>query len=116
MRSIRRRLLAGALATGAMALAAPVSGASAAIIPPIGFPGLGSAVGGAQSGSGGCAGTVRPSLGGGNTGSTSAQTCGAVLIFNGPQIGQIASVIGPTIMGVALSPVVVSAGSSDITQ
>jgi hypothetical protein len=43
-------------------------------------------------------GTNRPSVGG-NAGSTANQTCGAVLSFTGPAIGQIASVIGPTIIG-----------------
>jgi hypothetical protein len=55
-------------------------------------------------------GTNRPSVGG-NNGSTSAQTCGALLSFTGPQIGQIASVIGPTIIGSPLAQVNVSAGS-----
>ena len=138
------RTLTLAVAAGALAFAGPIAGAGAYSLPtssalstssalpitstlpvyslPTGLTGLGglgglaaNAVGGNQIGQAGCVGTNRPSVGG-NNGSTSAQTCGAVLIFNGPQIGQIASVIGPTIMGVALSPVVVSAGSSDITQ
>ena len=64
---------------------------------------------GNQIGAAGCVGTNRPSVGG-NNGSTSAQSCGAVLNFSGPQIGQIASVIGPTIIGSPGSNVVVSAG------
>jgi hypothetical protein len=116
MRSIRRRLLAMSVATGATALAAPVSGASAAGIPaftPIGFPPFGGAaigVGGNQIGTAGCVGTNRPSVGG-NNGSTSAQTCGAVLSFQGAQIGQISAVIGPTIIGSPNTLVNVSAGS-----
>jgi hypothetical protein len=113
---IRRRLLAVMAATGAIALAAPVSGASAEIIPPVGLPVLptgGAAIGGNQIGSAGCVGTNRPSFGG-NAGSTSAQTCGSVLSFTGPQIGQIASVIGPTIIGSPLTQVNVSA--APITQ
>jgi hypothetical protein len=106
MRSIRTRLLAVVAATGAAALAAPVSGANAQIVPPVG----GVAVGGNQIGTAGCVGTNRPSVGG-NNGSTSAQTCGALLSFTGPQIGQIASVIGPTIIGSPLAQVNVSAGS-----
>jgi hypothetical protein len=112
------------IATGAVALAAPVSGASAAIptFPGFGsytlptsfptFPSLGSptAIGGNQIGTAGCVGTNRPSLGG-NNGSTSSQSCGAVLSFSGPQIGQIASVIGPTIIGSPNVSVKVSAGS-----
>ncbi len=88
MRSIRTRLLTTVIATGVVALAAPVSGASAAIptFPgfagyagytlPTSFPSLGgavSAVGGNQIGTAGCVGTNRPSVGG-NNGSTSAQT------------------------------------------
>jgi hypothetical protein len=97
---------------GALALAAPVSGASAEIVPPVGFPILptgGAAIGGNQIGSAGCVGTNRPSFGG-NAGSTSAQTCGALLSFTGPQIGQISSVIGPTMIGSPGSVVIVSAG------
>ena len=113
MRSNRRRLLAVMVATGAAALAAPVSGASAAIFPPVDVPlapigGIG--IGGNQIGSAGCVGTNRPSVGGDN-GSTSAQTCGALLSFSGPQIGQISSVIGPTIIGSPFAVVNVSAGS-----
>jgi hypothetical protein len=97
-----------------MALAAPVSGASAAIVPPFDLPilptgGGVSAIGGNQIGSAGCVGTNRPSIGG-NNGSTSAQTCGTLLSFAGPQIGQIASVIGPTIIGSPLARSTVSAG------
>jgi hypothetical protein len=126
MRSIRTRLLTAVIAAGAVALAAPVAGASAALptFPGLGsysgytlptsfpsFPALGAAaVGGNQIGTAGCVGTNRPSVGG-NNGSTSAQSCGAVLNFSGPQIGQIASVIGPTIIGSPNVIVKVSAGS-----
>jgi hypothetical protein len=127
MRSIRTRLLTTLIAAGAVALAAPVAGASAAVttFPGFGsysgytlptsfptFPSLGAAaaVGGNQIGTAGCVGTNRPSVGG-NNGSTSAQSCGAVLNFSGPQIGQIASVIGPTIIGSPNVIVKVSAGS-----
>jgi hypothetical protein len=107
MRSISRRLLALAVATGAVALGAPVSGASAATFPPFTFPlpatgalPLSGGLAGVNTAgtSAGCAGTNRPSIGG-NTGSTSAQTCSAVLLFNGPQIGNLSSVMGPTIIG-----------------
>jgi hypothetical protein len=115
MRSIRGRLLAALVATGAVALAAPVSGASAQIppvapIPAGGLPLGGTAIGGNQVGTAGCVGTNRPSFGG-NNGSTSAQSCGAALSFQGPQIGQISAVVGPTIIGSPLSAVNVSAGS-----
>jgi hypothetical protein len=118
MTSIRRRVLAVMAATGAVALAAPVSGASAQVpvLPtaPAGGFGVGtSAIGGNQIGTAGCVGTNRPSFGG-NNGSTSAQTCGALLSFTGPQVGQISSVIGPTIIGSPFTDVTVSAGP--ITQ
>jgi hypothetical protein len=133
------RTLSLAVAAGALALAGPIAGAGAYTMPaasalstsstlPItstlpvyslptaGLTGLGglgglgaNAVGGNQIGQAGCVGTNRPSVGG-NNGSTSAQSCGAVLNFSGPQIGQIASVIGPTIIGSPNSYVVVSAG------
>jgi hypothetical protein len=115
MTSIRRRVLAVMAATGAVALAGPVSGASAQI-PAVGLPTAplgGSAIGGNQIGTAGCVGTNRPSFGG-NNGSTSAQTCGALLSFTGPQVGQISSVIGPTIIGSPFTDVTVSAGP--ITQ
>jgi hypothetical protein len=120
-----RRCLAVVVAMGAMALAAPVSGASAQAPPSgVGFPasgfpfptsGLGfspggTAVGGSEIGSAGCVGTIRPSVGG-STGSTSAQTCGAVLSFTGPQIGQISSVMGPTVIGSPYAQVNVSSGA-----
>jgi hypothetical protein len=114
MTSIRRRVLAVMAATGAVALAAPVSGASAQIAPVVPTAPLGgSAIGGNQIGTAGCVGTNRPSFGG-NNGSTSAQTCGALLSFTGPQVGQISSVIGPTIIGSPFTDVTVSAGP--ITQ
>jgi hypothetical protein len=110
------RLLSAGLAVGALALAGPVAGAGATTLPtlPTAFPIptlplAGNAIGGNQIGSAGCVGTNRPSVGG-NNGSTSAQTCGAVLSFSGPQIGQISSVIGPTIIGSPGTDVVTSAG------
>jgi hypothetical protein len=116
MISIPRRLLAVVVATGAVALAAPVSGASAQIVPPVGLPVAGVAIGGNQIGSAGCVGTNRPSLGGNNA-STSAQTCGVADSYQGGQIGQISSdgpMAGPTIIGSPFTEVNVSAGS--ITQ
>jgi hypothetical protein len=121
------RLLLAAVATGAVALAAPVAGASALTLPTLptfptalptalpaalpipAVPLAGNAVGGNQIGSAGCVGTNRPSVGG-NNGSTSAQTCGAALSFSGPQIGQISSIIGPTVIGSPGTNVILSAG------
>jgi hypothetical protein len=112
---IRRQHLTPVAAIAAVAFAAAAPGASAQVVPPLGVPLTGvpldgaTAVGGNQIGSAGCVGTNRPAVGG-NNGSTSAQTCGALLSFSGPQIGQIASVIGPTIIGSPGSVVAVSAG------
>jgi hypothetical protein len=80
------------------AVASPTPTFPVAALPASGAPVGGVVLGGNQIGQAGCVGTNRPSIGG-NAGSTSAQTCGAVLSFNGPQIGQIATVIGPTIIG-----------------
>jgi hypothetical protein len=111
MSAMTRSLLAVAAATNALALAGPVSGAGAQLPVPVlpGVPVTGIGVGGNQIGDAGCVGTNRPSVGG-NAGSTSSQTCGALLAFSGPQIGQISSVIGPTIIGSPLAQVNVSAG------
>jgi hypothetical protein len=131
------RLLSVAAAMSAVALAGPVAGASALTPPafpalpalpaaalpgaaltgaalpaalPLPVPLAGNALGGSTNGIAGCVGTNRPSVGG-NNGSTSAQTCGAILSFSGPQIGQISATIGPTIIGSPASNVIVSAGS-----
>ena len=118
------RLTLGVVATGAVALAAPVADASALtfptalpttlpaappILPIPAVPLAGNAIGGNQIGSAGCVGTNRPSVGG-NNGSTSHQTCGAVLAFSGPQIGEISSIIGPTVIGSPGTNVILSAG------
>jgi hypothetical protein len=71
------------------------------------LPGV-NAVGG-QTGSFGC-GSNAPA-GNGPAGGTTSQTCGSVLSFIGPSIGQIASVIGPTIIGsTVVGQVTVSSG------
>jgi hypothetical protein len=106
MRSIRQRLVAVAATAGAVAVAAPVSTASAQIV------GLGP--------SQGCAAV--PVVGGvgqlgGPGGTVLEQACGAVLAFNGPSIGNISSVIGPTIIGaIVLAPVTASTGGPDIVS
>ena len=110
MRSVIRRFCVLAAATGVLVAAVPVASASAFVFPTFGLPGA-AAIGGNQIGTAGCVGTNRPSFGG-NAGSTSNQTCGALLSFNGPSIGQVAAVIGPTIIGATvLAPVVATAGS-----
>jgi hypothetical protein len=112
MRSIRRRLVAVAATAGALAVAAPVSAASAQIID---FP-----TGGAMGFSQGCANVpIVGSAGqiGATGGSTFQQACGAVLAFNGPSIGNVSSVIGPTIIGgPVLAPVTASTGGPNIVS
>jgi hypothetical protein len=116
MRSISQRLVAVAATAGALALAAPVSAASAQITP-IGFPtgggtGLGPSQGCANVPIVGSAGQI-----GSGGGATLQQACGAVLAFNGPSIGNISSVIGPTIIGSpVLAPVTASTGGPTIVS
>jgi hypothetical protein len=116
MRSIRRRLVAVAATAGALAVAAPLSDASAQITP-IGFPtgggmGLGPSQGCAYVPIVGSAGQV-----GAPGGAAIQQACGDVLAFNGPSIGNVSSVIGPTIIGgPVLAPVTASTGGPTITS
>jgi hypothetical protein len=115
MRSVRRRLrsnpgrlLALSAAMAALAVAAPVSSASAAF-PPILVPG-GVGQGGQANAPSGCVGANAPS-GIGDAGATSNQICGAALVFVGPSIGQVATAIGPTIIGSTVAaPITVSPG------
>jgi hypothetical protein len=115
-----RHLVAAAVATSALALAGPVAGANAAVLPALPatlpaalpvptLPLAGNAIGGNQIGTAGCVGTNRPSVGG-NNGSTANQNCGQALAFTGPAIGQISSIVGPTIIGSPLAKVISSAG------
>jgi hypothetical protein len=91
---------------GVFAAAAPVSSASAYTWP---FS-LPSSPSGAQTGTSGCYTSNAPSLSG-PAGGTANAVCGALLSFVGPSTGQIASVIGPTIIGSpVLAPISVSAG------
>ena len=130
MRSVRS-LLALSTAIAALAVAAPVTGASAAVMPfgfpgaaaftPVGFPGAGTAFtsigvpagvaqGGQANAPSGCVGSNAPS-GVGDAGATSNQLCGVTLAFVGPSIGQVSTAIGPTIIGsTVLAPVTVSSG------
>jgi hypothetical protein len=99
-----RRLLALSAATAALAVAAPVSGASAAIVPG------GVAQGGQANAPSGCLGSNAPS-GVGDAGATVNQICGAGLVFVGPSIGQVATAIGPTIIGSTVAaPITVTPG------
>lgn len=127
-----RRILSAALAIGALLGAtAPGAGASTlptpafasqlGALPSLGyawnFPALGQNVGAVGAGSGGICGSSTASQGGGgsgNAGGTTAQVCLApgALSFVGPSIGQISSIVGPTIIGPASNITVIqSAGS-----
>ena len=101
MRFVRTRLPAIAL-TAAAAIAGPVGSASAQV------PGDGVPVGGLP---GGCPVTISPS-GIGDAGATQNQVCGAALSFIGPSVGQVGTVVGPTIIGsVVNAPVTSSLGA-----
>ncbi|HWE12529.1 MAG TPA: hypothetical protein VG365_03405 [Solirubrobacteraceae bacterium] len=127
MRFIRRHLLAVVVTIGAFTAAVPVSSADALTWPsgfstafPAGLTGAAAFAGvvsipvstptvGGQAGSFGCAANT-PS-GNGPAGGTTNQACGSVLSFIGPSVGQIATVVGPTIIGATvLAPITVSAG------
>ena len=90
-----------------LAVAAPVSAVQAAVLP-FGFPGGGVAQGGQLNAPAACNGPNGPS-GIGDAGATENQVCGAALAVLGPSVGQLATAIGPTIIGsTVLAPVVVS--------
>ena len=116
IRSIGQRLVAVAATAGALAVAAPVSAASAQI-PPIGVPTGGFGLGPSSQGCAnvpivGTAGQI-----GAAGGSTQQQACGAVLAFLGPSIGNLSSVTGPTIIGgTVLAPVTASTGGPTIVS
>jgi hypothetical protein len=102
----RRRLLALSAAIAALALAAPVSGASAAFTP-IGVPG------GQANAPSGCIGPNVPP----GVGVTVHQICGAALAFIGPTTGQVATAIGPTIIGSTIvEPITVSPAPVAVTS
>jgi hypothetical protein len=114
LRSRPRRLLALSAAMAALAVAAPVSGARAALVP-IGLPG-GIAQGGQANGPSGCVGSNAPS-GVGDAGATVNQICGVSLAFVGPSVGQIATAMGPTIIGsTILAPITVTPGPVAISS
>ena len=111
LRSSRRRLLALAAAIAALAVAAPVSVTRAEIVPPGGV-----AQGGQANGPSGCVDANAPS-GVGDAGATVNQICGAALVFVGPSTGQLASAIGPTIIGSTIvAPITVSPGPVAVTS
>jgi hypothetical protein len=95
---VRWPFLASLAVTVAFVVGAPAAGASPFPVStiPVALPG-----GGYNAVAGPCG---RPTVDGqGSVGGVNDQVCqGAGLTFNGPSIGQIATVIGPTIIGPAV--------------
>lgn len=107
-----RMMVAATLASTALAGGA-ASAASAATVP---SPGMDTNTSGAGPVRSGDCGSSSGAEDQGGTGGTNTYMClGAGLTFVGPQIGQIASVIGPTIISPGFTGnVVVSAGNGAI--
>jgi hypothetical protein len=111
-----RRALASVLAVAAvLGAGAPAATAITPIFGGIPFGGVpGDFLGGATALSGAC-GTSAGQLDQGGTAGTITSVCaGTGLTFIGPQIGQIASVIGPTVISPAVvgNSIVVAAGNA----
>ena len=100
----RRRLLALSAAIVALAIAAPVSGARADVVP-------GDIVqGGQANGSSVCVDGNAPSSVG-DAGATENQICGVAIPIVGATAGQIAKAVGPTVAGSTVAgPITVSPG------
>jgi hypothetical protein len=112
-RRARRSVLAALAIIAALALGAPV--ASAEAVPGGLLPGgVGSSAGGGAV-SGPCAESTA-GQGQGRVGAATQLSCTAGgLVFNGPQIGQISSVIGPTIISPGfVGTVVVTSGDAAV--
>jgi hypothetical protein len=104
----RRVSFAALIATGALIVAAPAAGAE--IVP---------GAGNTAVGMGACGGTSTAGQGQNNTGGTTSLHClGSGLSFTGPAIGQIATVIGPTITSPAVvgAAIVVSGGNGAVVR
>jgi hypothetical protein len=100
----RGRLLAVSAAMVALAVTAPVSGASGSIVPG------GVAQGGQANGPSGCVEANAPS-GVGDAGATVNQICGVAVVLVGPSTGQVAAAMGTTIIGsTVLAPITVTPG------
>lgn len=108
MKFIPARLPAAAATLAVLAVAAPISSASADGWP-FGTPNVNTL--GGLIGPDGCGQNLPSGIG--TAGGTTAQTCGVALSFIGPAIGQVANVVGPTIIAAnvtLLAPISVSAG------
>jgi hypothetical protein len=102
----RRNVLGAAVAMGVFAAGAPIADAQ---IMPFPFVGPTNVIGQANAPAL-CA--ANSPAGNGFAGGTTANGCGTVLNFIGPAIGEVAAVIGPTVIGPATlaSPLVTAAG------
>jgi hypothetical protein len=117
MSSVRERLSSGrgrivalSAAMVALAVAAPVSGTRADVVPG------GVAQGGQADAPSGCVDANAPS-GVGDAGATVNQICGVVLAIVAPSTGQMSAAIGPTIIGsTIMAPVTVSSGPDAISS
>jgi hypothetical protein len=122
-----RRVVVSALAVGAaLSVGVPAASASTLPTPAFTFPTAGfqlptafsfptaAAGGGTAAGNAGPCGSTSASQGNGSVAGATAQTClgAGGLSFVGPAIGQISSIVGPTIMGPAVGVTVIqSAGN-----
>jgi hypothetical protein len=121
MRLLRIPPIAVLGAAVALAVGAPAAGATVPIpfggsIPIGGQESVGSGVGPQSTGAGTGASGCGPSVGSellGRTGGQDATICSAGLVFVGPAVGAVSSVIGPTIISPAVvgNSIIVSAGS-----
>jgi hypothetical protein len=101
---MRRLLLPLSTAVAALTVAAPVPDADAALLP-------GGIVQGGQANAPALCQDANAPSGIGDAGATVNQVCGATLVFVGPNLGQAATTVGPTLIGSAvLAPVTVAAG------
>jgi hypothetical protein len=106
----RRRLLALSAAMAALAVAAPVSTTRAQVVPG------GIVQGGQANGSSVCVDANAPS-GVGDAGATVNQICGVAITAVGASTGQLATAIGPMIVGsTVVAPITVSPGPVAVTS
>jgi hypothetical protein len=101
---VRRLLLPISAAVAGLGVGAPVPHAGAALLP-------GGIVQGGQANAPALCQDANAPSGIGDAGATVNQVCGANLVFVGPNVGQVASTVGPTVIGsTLLAPVTVAAG------
>jgi hypothetical protein len=122
MRLLRIPPIAVLGAAAALAVGAPAAGATVPIpfggfgSTPVGGQSIGSGVGAQSTGAGTGTSGCGPGIGSqlvGRTGGQEATICNAGLVFVGPAVGQVSSVIGPTIISPAVvgNSFIVSGGS-----